>query len=150
MNLKLVPVMFLVLIPLISGCAGNPAMIDAQKIISYNQHKYDNMSASGIMLDGVRVINVTIRNFSYSPDVIIVNQGERVELVLNAIGAPQGFEAEGMQMGGYNANTVINPGSPVTISFSASTAGEWIIHSPVYSGFGHDSMTGIFVVRGSS
>ncbi len=138
----------------LSGCSTsterNQDIIIAQKIIDYHQQKYDSLPLSGTVVNGVRVIEIRARQFSFSPDPVVVNKGDKVRLVIYADDIPHGFEIEGLHIDGYDINTVIRKGFPLTLEFEAEEEGVWDIICTISCGFGHSTMKGTFIIRGES
>jgi len=143
--------MFVIMVPVLvlASCTtsiGNDVII-AQKIIDYNEGKYDGEEASGELVDGVREIRITAYQFFFDQEQIIVNNGERVRLIISSEDVPHGFEIEGFQIPDYDISTVIRPGMPLTIEFEVDEKGVWEFICTIYCGFGHSTMKGLFIVR---
>jgi len=137
---------------LLSGCAGtsndkDPDFIKAKKLLEYHAAKYDELKATGKLKDGVRTIEIKAYQFFFEPKQIIVNKGEKIRLIISAEDIPHGFEIEGLTIPGYDIDTKIRPGFPLTIEFLADEKGVWEIICSIYCGYGHSDMKGIFVVR---
>ncbi len=131
----------------LSGCSFDSSTVQAKKIIQYHEEKYKDADPSGTVIDGVRVITLKAYQFYFSPSTIVANKGDRVRLVVSAEDVPHGFEIEGLKIPGYNIETVIRPGFPVAIEFTADERGVWEIICTIYCGFGHSGMKGTFVVK---
>ena len=140
-------VLSLLLISLIAGCTQDSDTLKAQKLIDYNDKKYDNYSLTGSLVDGVRVINVKAYQFYFEPEIIVVNKGDRIKLVVDAVDVPHGFEIEGFNIPDYDIETVIRPGIPLELDFYALEAGEWDFICTIYCGFGHSNMKGKWVIK---
>ena len=123
-------------------------MVLAKKLISYQTHKYDDTPYSGEVIDGVRVIQIDMQQFSFDPGIVKVKKGERVRLILRSLDVPHGFEIHGVDLGGYDITTRIRRGFPVTIEFVAGDPGVFEIVCSVYCGFGHSGMKAVFIVDG--
>lgn len=131
---------------LISACTPN-TVVDAQKILEYHETKYDDEPATGEIVNGVREIKIDAYQFQFEPKTIIVNKGEKIRLIVEAKDVPHGFEIEGLQIPGYDINTVIRPGMPLTLEFTVDEEGVWEFICTIYCGFGHGEMNGLFIVR---
>lgn len=139
---------FFIPVLLLSGCnVQDESFVKAQKIIEYNEHKYDDLEVSGELVDGVREIHVKAYQFFFTPDKIVVNKGERVRLIISAEDIPHGFEIEGFAIEDYDIDTIIRPGFPLTLEFTADKTGVWEFICSIYCGFGHSTMKGLFIVR---
>jgi cytochrome c oxidase subunit II len=137
--------LFLLLISLI-GCQSENMLL-AKKLLEHNQEKYKDLPATGEIVNGVRVIKIEAYQFYFKPEVIIVNKGDKVKLVVEAMDIPHGFEIEGFHIPDYDTNTVIRPGNPLTLEFLADQEGWWEIICSIYCGFGHSKMKGEFIIR---
>lgn len=89
-----------------------------------------------------RVIEVVARRFAFEPDVIEVNVGERVRLMVRS-----GDGLHGLEIKKFKVKKEIPRGAaPVTIEFTADEAGRFPILCSEYCGDDHDSMRATLVV----
>lgn len=142
-------ILFLILtlsILLLTGC-GNDNVIKANKLLEYDADKYKDMKATGTLENGVRTVHIKAYQFYFEPELVIVNKGEKIKLIVEAMDIPHGFEIEGFEIPGYDIDTKIRPGIPLTLEFEADEQGAWDFICSVYCGFGHSTMKGIFVIR---
>lgn len=119
----------------------------ARALLEYQEGKYDDEPATGELKEGVREIKLQAFQFFWSPDLIIVNKGEKIRLIISTNDVPHGFEIEGYNIPGYDIATKIEKDHPVTIEFTADESGVWEFICTVYCGAGHGDMKGIFVIR---
>ena len=105
---------------------------------------YSDAEASGILENGVRVIEATAFKFDFDPDPIIVNQGESVKLIMTSIDIPHGIAIPE-----YDINEKLLPGEPVTMEFTANKAGKFVFYCSVPCGSGHGTMRGKIIVKES-
>ncbi|MBI2139945.1 cupredoxin domain-containing protein [Candidatus Woesearchaeota archaeon] len=142
-------IFFIVPFLFLSGCGRleDSDTLKARKVLNYHQGKFDNEPVSGKLEGGVRVVEVKAYRFFFEPPKIVVNKGEKIRLVVSAEDVPHGFEIEGFEIPGYNIETVIMPGFPMTIDFIADEKGVWDIICTIYCGFGHSTMKGLFIVK---
>jgi heme/copper-type cytochrome/quinol oxidase subunit 2 len=70
-----------------------------------------------------RSFNITIQNGAYSPDTVIVNQDDTVNLELSAVDAAYGFDQPD-----YGFNSAIAKGTTKTIQFEALQSGNFIFY----------------------
>lgn len=139
----------------LSGCgttrndiaSDDPDFIKAKKLLEYHAGKYDDMEATGTLENGVRTIEINAYRFFFEPNLVIVNKGERIRVIIEAMDIPHGFEIEGFTIPDYDINTVIRKGKPLVIEFEADEKGVWEFICTVYCGYGHSEMKGILVVR---
>ena len=131
---------------LVLGCV-NQDLGAAKKIVAYNQEKYGELPATGTLIDGIRVIEISANQFYFEPELIIVNKGEKIRLIISSEDVPHGFEIEGFEIPGYDIQTVIRKGVPLDIEFTADEQGVWEFICTIYCGFGHSTMKGTFVIR---
>ncbi len=88
-----------------------------------------------------RVIKVSARRFTYTPNVIELKRGEPVTLELTTADVFMGFNAPD-----FNVRSDIVPGKTMTLGFTPEKAGTFIFLCDVFCGDGHETMSGKFVV----
>lgn len=88
------------------------------------------------------MIEVVAKRFAFEPARIEVTEGEHVRLVLTSADGVHGVGIKKFRV----EKTVPRGGTPVTIDFVASAAGEFPILCSEYCGNGHDEMKGLLVV----
>ncbi len=101
-----------------------------------------SLEPSGEVVDGVREIKVTARQWEFTPNPIVVNQGERVRLRITSTDVPHGFA-----LPDFGINEVLNPGQEVTVEFTADKAGQFGFFCSVQCGIGHSGMRGSLIVK---
>lgn len=150
---SIVLLIFLIPILVLSGCnitGGAVADLDyikAKKLTDYHENKYKDLPATGILENGVRTIKIKAYQFYFEPTTIIVNKGEKIKLIIEAMDIPHGFEIEGFKIQDYDINTVIRKGAPLILEFSADEEGIWTFICTIFCGSAHSTMRGTFVVR---
>ena len=132
---------------LLASCASSSDETLAQALIDYNEGKYADTPAAGELIDGVREIELKAYQFFWTPDLIVVNQGEKVRLTISTNDVPHGFEIEGYKIPDYDFETKIEKDNPLVIEFTADKKGVWEFLCSIYCGAGHGGMKGIFVIR---
>ncbi len=90
----------------------------------------------------VRVINMSAKKYQFDPQVITVNQGERVQLIVTALDRDHGI-----RIVGYNINRRLKKGVPTTIEFTANKPGTFSFRCSVFCGLGHRRMKGQLIVK---
>jgi cytochrome c oxidase subunit II len=137
------------LLVLINACspAESQDTVKARKIIEYHKSKFDNLQLSGKIVEGVREIEVKAMQYSWEPENIVVQKGEDIRFIVGNSDVPHGFELEGIQIPGWDPDTIIKKGDKKIIELNAKDAGEWEIKCTVYCGPGHGGMAGRFIVR---
>jgi plastocyanin len=88
----------------------------------------------------VRTFQITAENYRFNPFNVLVNQGDKVRLVITAADRDYDFKLKA-----YDIKQKVEQGVPATIDFTASQAGTFTFDSP---GMMHRSMKGTLVVRG--
>jgi len=86
--------------------------------------------------DGPHRIEVAAKRFSYTPAEITLKKGEPVVLVFHSDDVPHGIKFKEL-----NLHTEIGKGAPSELSFTPSTAGDFVGHCSRFCGSGHGSMT---------
>ena len=145
-------ILFMLLVPalLLSGCGfsdNNPDLIKAEKLLQYDANKYKDMEATGTLENGVRTIHIKAYQFYFEPTTIIVNKGEKIRIIVEAMDVPHGFEIEGFNIPDYDIDTVIRKGMPLELEFEADEIGVWNFICTIYCGFGHSTMKGTFIIK---
>lgn len=144
-------VLLILVVPvlLLSGCStsADNDLIKANKLSQYDADKYKDAEATGTLEDGVRTIYIKAYQFYFEPTTIIVNKGEKIRIIVEAMDVPHGFEIEGLQIPDYDIYTVIRKGTPLILEFDADEEGVWEFICSIYCGFGHSTMKGTFVIR---
>ena len=93
-----------------------------------------------------KVFEVVAKRFEFEPSTIEVTEGDRVRLLVRSADGPHGVEIKQLKV--KKAVPRAKPGdSPVTIEFTASSAGEFPILCSEYCGKGHEDMKGTLIVR---
>ncbi len=89
-----------------------------------------------------RVVHITARKFSYSPDVIELRVGEPVVLEFTSLDRTHGFAAPDLDL-----RADIAPGQTVRLKLTPAKAGTFPFHCDVFCGSGHEEMEGKIVVK---
>lgn len=89
----------------------------------------------------IREIKVEARTFDFSPDMVRVNQGDRVVIDFAAMDV-----VHGLYVDGYGIETEAEPGVPTRVEFVADKAGKFRYRCSVSCGAMHPFMIGELVV----
>ena len=89
-----------------------------------------------------RVIDVVARRYAFEPAEVAVNEGETVQLRVVSADGLHGFEIKQFKI----KKEIPRGTEPVTIEFTASTAGRFPILCSEYCGDGHGDMKGALIV----
>ena len=90
----------------------------------------------------VKEFRMTAKQFSFVPETIEVNKGDKVRLIVTSIDVPHGIAIPE-----YGINERLDPGKPVTIEFIADKQGTFTAFCSVICGAGHRDMKGKIIVR---
>ena len=90
----------------------------------------------------VKEFKMTAKQFTFSPETIEVNKGDKVKLVVTSVDVPHGISIPE-----YGINERLNPGQPITIEFVADKQGTFTAFCSVFCGSGHSSMKGKIIVK---
>ena len=94
----------------------------------------------------VREFHLTARHNQFSPFVVIVRPGDRVQLVITAVDRDYSF-----RLPEFHIDQKLRKGVPTTISFTAASAGKFAFSSPdIERKFMRREMKGTLVVKGSA
>jgi cytochrome c oxidase subunit 2 len=98
---------------------------------------------SGNVIDGVRVIHLMASRWSFSPNPIVVNKGDRLKILANSRDVTHGFALDG-----YGIDSRIPSGRETVIEFTADKAGTLEFPCSVYCGAGYGGgMRGKLIVQ---
>lgn len=92
--------------------------------------------------DEPRIIEVVASRFAFEPARIDAAEGEHIRLVVTSADGVHGVAIKKFRV----EKTVPRGGTPVTIDFIASAAGEFPLLCSEYCGNGHEDMKGMLVV----
>lgn len=90
----------------------------------------------------VKEFKITARQFSFEPETIEVNKGDRVRLIVASLDIPHGIAITE-----YGINKRFSPGKPATIEFIADKEGNFSAYCSVACGRGHRNMKGRLIVK---
>jgi len=90
----------------------------------------------------VKEFKITAKQFSFVPETIEVNKGDRIRLLVTSVDVPHGISIPE-----YGINERLDPGKEVTIEFTADKEGTFTTFCSVFCGSGHSSMKGKIIVR---
>ena len=88
------------------------------------------------------VINITARQWNYTPSEIRVKEGQTVIFRIKSIDVPHGFVIEE-----YRINAFLTPGETVDVKFTANQVGEFQYFCNVFCGTGHPNHKGKLIVE---
>jgi heme/copper-type cytochrome/quinol oxidase subunit 2 len=97
---------------------------------------------AGAPAQNVREIQVTLRKYEFTPDLLHVKKGERVRLVIVAIDHDHGFKLDE-----FDINQKVQKGTTVVVQFTADKAGTFQFRCSTVCGLGHRAMKGSLVVE---
>jgi len=101
----------------------------------------EDIEVSGTVEDGVRVVEVQARQFEFEPARIVVEEGEKVRLLVTSEDVPHGIMIMGLDI-----DENLPPAETVAVEFTAPEPGNYHFHCSVYCGHGHDRMHGELTV----
>jgi cytochrome c oxidase subunit 2 len=88
-----------------------------------------------------RVVKMTARRFTYSPETIEVEQGVPVVLELTSLDRDHGFTIPDLAL-----RIDVEPGKTARVRFVPEKAGTFLFHCDIFCGSGHEEMAGTMVV----
>lgn len=89
-----------------------------------------------------RVIRVTSENWKFSPNVITVKKGEKVQLQVTGVSGTHGFAVPDLGI-----NVPVPPGQTVTIDLPTDKEGTFALFCSIFCGSGHSGMKGRVVIE---
>ncbi len=108
---------------------------------SKNERKQE-ISAVGISTNSIKEINITAKQFSFSPNPIKLKLNERVKLKITSTDVIHGFSAPEL-----NIDEVISPGKETIIDFTPSKKGTFTLLCSITCGTGHSGMRGNIIIE---
>ncbi len=90
----------------------------------------------------VKEFKITAKQFAFEPEIIEVNKGDKIRLIVTSIDVPHGISIPE-----YGINERLNPGEPVAIEFIADKEGTFTAFCSVFCGSGHSKMKGKIIVK---
>jgi cytochrome c oxidase subunit 2 len=95
----------------------------------------------GIAQSDARVVQVTAKKFTYTPDEVMLKKGEPVVLELKSLDVHMGFKCPDLKL-----RADIFPEQVTRIPLTVDTAGRYDFYCDVFCGDGHEDMNGTIVV----
>ncbi|MEK6938956.1 MAG: cupredoxin domain-containing protein [Nanoarchaeota archaeon] len=129
MKIKWIFSLLLVLSVLVVGCAK-----------STNETTLTGQAVSQI--ETIKTFEITAKSFSFEPDTITVNKGDKVKLIVTSIDIDHGVGIKE-----YNLRQYVAAGKTETIEFIADKQGTFNFYCSVYCGEGHGTMKGQLIVK---
>lgn len=91
----------------------------------------------------IKEIEMTAKNFEFSPSRIIVPSNTLVRIHLTSLDREHGFEI----MSHPGSCVLVKPGSTITVEFFADRKGEFEFSCCKFCGLGHGKMKGTLIVE---
>ncbi len=101
-----------------------------------------NLEPTGEVVDGVREITMTAKQWEFSPNPVVVKFGDKVRIRITSTDVPHGFA-----LPDFGINEVLNPGQEVVVEFEANKRGSFEFFCSVQCGLGHSGMRGNLIVQ---
>ena len=90
----------------------------------------------------IKEFEITAKQFSFEPNVITVNKGDRVKLKVTSADVTHGFS-----INEFGVTQNLEPGKTATVEFVADKSGTFPFYCSVVCGSGHSGMKGQLVVK---
>jgi heme/copper-type cytochrome/quinol oxidase subunit 2 len=131
--------LLLILLVAISGCYSNN--VERDLCIEETSPMY--YSLSGKVEAGVRTINIEACKLACNPDIIVINHGEKIRLILTTLdNIEHGFIVRDLEI-----DLKIQPGKKTILEFHAEKSGIYELSCYVPYESNNKKMTGWFVVK---
>jgi cytochrome c oxidase subunit 2 len=92
-------------------------------------------AAQPVQGEASRVVDITAKRFEFNPREITLKRGETVTLRLTTLDVTHGF-----YMKALGIDTVIEPGTPTTLTLTPQSAGSFTTICDHFCGEGHGNM----------
>lgn len=130
-----------VYIILIIGLIGRAFLIGAKRNTK-SQFSIPGQEGSRVDNQQIQEIEVTAKQFEFTPNPLRVKLGETVRLRITSVDVTHGFS-----LPEFGINEVLEPGETVTVEFQATKKGKFPFACSVACGIGHASMRGTLIVE---
>jgi len=90
----------------------------------------------------VREFEITAKRWEFSPNPIIVSEGDLVKLKIKSIDV-----THGIRLSEFGVNEILSPGNEVNVEFVADRKGSFSFFCTVTCGSGHSNMRGTLIVN---
>lgn len=90
----------------------------------------------------LKEFTVVAERFKFTPDHLVVTQGDKVRIVVKSADGTHGFEIKKLKVD----TKVPKGGQPTTLEFVAAQAGTFTINCSEYCGRGHSHMRAVLEV----
>jgi len=90
----------------------------------------------------VKTFNIIARRFSFEPNEIIVQKGDKVRLIITSVDT-----THGLTIPEYGININIKGGETITQEFIADKKGQFNFACSIFCGSGHSEMEGMLIVN---
>lgn len=107
---------------------------------SKNERKQE-ISPAGVFTDSIKEINITAKQFSFSPNSIKLKFNKRVRLKITSTDVIHGFSVPELGI-----DEVISPGKETIIDFKPTKKGTFTLLCSITCGVGHSGMRGGIIV----
>lgn len=109
---------------------------------SLNQSPPQNLNPQNILSGETREIEVTARQFSFTPNPIRVKLGEMIRLKIKSLDVVHGFS-----LPEFGINEILQPGKEIQVEFQATRKGSFQFFCSVVCGLDHSGMRGTLIVE---
>lgn len=89
-----------------------------------------------------KIINITAKKFDFTPNNIVVNQGEKVILKVSTIDRVHGFFIPEL-----GVNEQIIPGKVIEVKLNTEKKGKFFFMCNIFCGSGHEEMNGYIEIK---
>ena len=134
---------------LISGCAINQIekeLVEETKSVGIVRKELPKITLpyqdESLFTGEIKTFNIVAKRFSFEPNKIIVQKGDKVRLIITSLDTIHGFA-----ISEYGININIIGGETVTEEFIADKKGQFNFACSVFCGSGHNEMKGMLIVK---
>jgi cytochrome c oxidase subunit 2 len=129
-DIKLFSILIIIIIMILSSYFIYEKQSTNNENIDYN----DDLKETGRL---VKEIKITADQWNYNPNLITVNKGDTVKLILSSSDVAHGFS-----LPEYNINVYISETEAASVEFVADKEGTFTYSCSVHCGSGHGNMRG--------
>jgi len=102
----------------------------------------EDVVEKGVVEEGVKEIDVTLRQWDFVPEEIKVQKGDKVKLTITSEDVDGG-----LAIAEFKINQRVAPGETAEVEFTADMKGKFLVYCSSPCGVGTSSMKGWFIVE---
>ena len=132
----------LLLLVFIIGCSSNSDIVSDESGVASKFPAPGFEDVEETVVGDLKEFNIIARQWRFEPNIIEINEGDRVRLNVKSIDVTHGFVIPQ-----FSVNEILTSGETTIVEFIADKNGEYTFFCSVQCGDGHSNMNGKLVVN---